>query len=355
MEAHRAPPETLRMFEEEAEIEPVSFEAPQLPLPAVEYFSEGELEFPAAPVLSPRPEMDMEMSPPPAEVSIQPAWPEEELPEVPLMRETRKRKRSQQGLQIDVELELSNQIMKNAIATTDDVVRDGPALFRLVPTPFRDRLDMPTLHGLSNHLLEIFPKKVRKTMRKPTKPEVSEVPELGPWMETELEPPEMIREAEERVSSIGLGPEFEIRTPSIRPPTPHPSLTGEEEFEQLERRTRRSISTGRFSVDERVSGVGLGEMPVISPEAYESEEEAIPYPVGLKDPFTIKFLQFLRQRMEGIDKASFFELSESSRRLPAARAFFQLLVLKGIGVIDVKQSDAYGDITISKTPLFEAH
>eukprot|EP00736_Rhodelphis_marinus_P002263 Rmarinus@m.14749 len=101
MEAHRAPPETLRMFEEEAEIEPVSFEAPQLPLPAVEYFSEGELEFPAAPVLSPRPEMDMEMSPPPAEVSIQPAWPEEELPEVPLMRETRKRKRSQQGLQVD--------------------------------------------------------------------------------------------------------------------------------------------------------------------------------------------------------------------------------------------------------------
>ena len=41
-------------------------------------------------------------------------------------------------------------------------------------------------------------------------------------------------------------------------------------------------------------------------------------------------------------------------RRTAAAAFFEVLVLKSRGAIDVKQAVPYKDITISKTPQFEA-
>ncbi len=53
------------------------------------------------------------------------------------------------------------------------------------------------------------------------------------------------------------------------------------------------------------------------------------------------------------DNVGFFELSRKNLRKHAAQKFYSLLVLKKYDIIDVCQTDTYGDIIISKADKFD--
>ncbi len=53
------------------------------------------------------------------------------------------------------------------------------------------------------------------------------------------------------------------------------------------------------------------------------------------------------------DNVGFFELSRKNIRKHAAQKFYSLLVLKKYDIIDVSQTDTYGDIIITKGEKFE--
>jgi len=90
------------------------------------------------------------------------------------------------------------------------------------------------------------------------------------------------------------------------------------------------------------SDLHYGELP-----ASEAKKEAI----KLKNR-TSTALKILRSKMGDSDSISFSSLTNSVARGPVAATFFELLVLKSKGLIDLEQNESYGEILIKKTPLF---
>lgn len=69
---------------------------------------------------------------------------------------------------------------------------------------------------------------------------------------------------------------------------------------------------------------------------------------------TIQAIKLLKTQLNGKEKIEFRETSAKAKRSDAAKFFFELLVLKTRDMVDLKQSEAFGDISISATErLFE--
>mmetsp|Transcript_30880 Transcript_30880/g.77539 ORF Transcript_30880/g.77539 Transcript_30880/m.77539 type:complete len:262 (+) Transcript_30880:57-842(+) len=69
---------------------------------------------------------------------------------------------------------------------------------------------------------------------------------------------------------------------------------------------------------------------------------------------TLKMHKFLDRVLTTQENVSYEQIVEGKKRKTVAQSFFELLVLKTGGFIDVQQEEPFGDILISKTTQFQA-
>ncbi|KAL7686260.1 putative rad21/Rec8-like protein [Plasmopara halstedii] len=73
-------------------------------------------------------------------------------------------------------------------------------------------------------------------------------------------------------------------------------------------------------------------------------------------PHTVKVMKVLRKSLDHKDKITYQQLTKKTRdRRTAAALFFELLQLKTLDYVDVEQTAAYADITISKATRFSEY
>ncbi|CAL8142661.1 unnamed protein product [Prunus armeniaca] len=68
-----------------------------------------------------------------------------------------------------------------------------------------------------------------------------------------------------------------------------------------------------------------------------------------------RYLQrhFPNRKKQGEEEVNLLQVSEGRTKRESARLFYEILVLKTKGYVDVKQDDAYGDILIWKRPIWD--
>jgi chromatin segregation and condensation protein Rec8/ScpA/Scc1 (kleisin family) len=70
-------------------------------------------------------------------------------------------------------------------------------------------------------------------------------------------------------------------------------------------------------------------------------------------PHTVKVMKVLRQSLDDKEEVTYKQLTKNTQsRRTAAALFFELLQLKTLDFVDLTQSQAYGDIKVSKATRF---
>ncbi|ONK70490.1 uncharacterized protein A4U43_C05F34250 [Asparagus officinalis] len=335
---------------------------------------------------------------PSAVISLGQHLPDVELqPSPPVNQNTRRKRKMKQFF--DQSIVLTNAEVKAQLDNTSALVckrRKLPCsvldLWRFSRTRQNDRtFHEPLLHGMSDRLREVFERRfprVSESISLETSSGHMDAPEVEPVLpDMDVEPErlrfannadevtdDLVRPASEReeftpstakilgsVSDKGRSIEPEVlptfeksaSAEPVRPElaTPTISVNFDEEL-HLDDSNIRGFPTLQNSTD-------IEELTFL--EASNASSSCDVTEAGTMSATTRKVAQYLKE-LSPTDYTpenqsgclSLNTILERKTRKQCARMFFETLVLKSYGLIDVQQEEAYGDILISRTPALSS-
>ncbi|TDH65952.1 uncharacterized protein CCR75_002645 [Bremia lactucae] len=281
--------------------------------------------------------------------------------EVEALRSTKKRK-----IVRDTVTELTSAFVKQGMEDTSDItcIRDPVSYMAEnkweVQKQKADLFTRPCLSSMADELLQMF----EMTMRQRKFPFKTKQEES-----TEAEDVELTRRmsATSRLSTTSTG--LDVTTGSCDASMLHDVDDGRQQYDlaDMDPTHEERIDDG-FPFDD----VGNPFEPEDHPELNDStvdielgavndirsdaKEDAATSAHHKWHPHTVKVMKVLRQSLGDKEEVTYKQLTKKTRdRRTAAALFFELLQLKTLDYIDVKQAAPYSDITISRATRFVEH